>query len=55
MPGLCRKYVSSFDDCIPLETLSYKQLNGVSFFWREYIMINNKTCIWVGMFPFVKL
>ena len=31
MPGLCREYVSSFDDCIPLETLSYEQLNGVSF------------------------
>ena len=24
-------------------------------FWREYIMNNNKTCIWVGMFPFVKI
>ena len=31
MPGLCREYVSSFDDCIPVETLSYEQLNGVSF------------------------
>ena len=31
MPGLCREYVSSFDDCIPLETLSYEQLNGVLF------------------------
>ena len=31
MRGLCREYVSSFDDCIPLETLSDEQLNGVSF------------------------
>ena len=31
MPGLCREHVSSFDDCFPLETLSYEQLNGVSF------------------------
>ena len=30
MPGLCREYVSSFDDFIPLETLSYERLNGVS-------------------------
>ena len=31
MPGFCCEHVSSFDDCIPLETLSYEQLNGVSF------------------------
>ena len=30
-PDLCREYVSSFDDCIPLETLNYEQLSGVSF------------------------
>ena len=43
MPGLCREYVSSFDDCIPLETLSYKQLNGVSFSgMRENIINTNK-------------
>ena len=55
MPGLCREYVSSFDDCIPLETLSYEQLNGVSFSGVNIIMNNNKTCICVGMFPFVKI
>ena len=31
LPGLGREYVSSFDGCIPLETLSYEQLNSVSF------------------------
>ena len=43
MPGLCREYVSSFDDCIPLETLSYEQLNGVSFSGVNLFMNNNKT------------
>ena len=33
---VCAVNVSSFDDCIPLETLSYEQLNGVSFSGVKY-------------------
>ena len=51
MHGLCREYVSSFDDFIPLGTLSYEQLNGLSFSGVN-IYNNKKNIVELKCFPF---
>ena len=62
MPGVCREYVSSFDDCILLDTPRYERLNGVSFLAFKYIFkfffntIFNKIKMYMnGNFSFIKI